>query len=212
MELKYINLMKRSNLIVGDSLMVFDFFIMGTVFIWSVFYLKINSVNKFLFLVSNMAMILSYFCSFLFIKSLGISVNLLVLISMILYMLFLFRIGKNVNYKSIFENVFCVLIAYVLLNLISVEFGSYFNVIPLIVVELLVNIANSNKMICSILGLNISLIVVEIFSCFYMFNKLSFASLFGREFVICVVVLNVVMWVYFKFFELVRNNRYEKIS
>lgn len=191
--------------------MMFDFFIIGAILIWCVFYARLDAVKNWILVASISLLFIGYFNLDKSILIANVSVNLFGLISFILLVVYFLTYYKNIRFSRMIENVSYVVLLYLGLNIVSIEFNLFFNCLPLIAIIVVINGFNGFNFFTSILGLNISLFFVEILNSILMINQLQFATIFSREFVICYVYCNVLMTLLYIVVKFLKRGAYEKI-
>ena len=186
--------------------MPIEFVILGIFLIWSLFYLRINNAINIVLIFSLLFLFFGCFYRGLIIGN--FSTNVFVCIGAILFVVYLFFKSEKFSGKVVENSCYC-LIVYACLNLISIEFNSFFNCLPLVIIVLIIHLLNHGES-SILLSVNLSLFVCELINAFFMFPKMNFSVIFSNEFVRCFVVLNLSIGVLCLFSGIFKRNKYEK--
>ena len=185
--------------------MSFEFIVIGIFLIWSLFYLKLNSIDKTFLLLGLVFLFFSYFIPNVFIFN--VSINLCIFVGFCCMLAFVCFYGFSID----MENLLYVLLIYVSLNVISIDFNSFFYSGVLSAIVLSVNILNFKDLKKLLLNVNFSLVICEFFNLIFLLNMLNFSTIFSFEFLKCFVFCNLIIFGIFVIDRILKRKMYEKI-
>ena len=188
--------------------MSFTFIVLGVILIWCVFYLKLDSIVKLAFFLGLYLEFVGCFFSNCVIQN--VSINFAIFTGYLIIMFGLIMCCKDCLLKSV-ENVIYVLVIYVALNIVMVEFNSFFNWVPIVLIVLIINSLSCDNR-TGILSINLSLGICELFNLFYMLIKMDFSVIYSSEFLLCFVLSNCIFILIWFVREFIKRGKYEKVG
>ena len=188
--------------------MPLDFIIISVIFIFCLFYVRISVRNLFLFL-GLIFIIVSYFN--LNLQLFGVNFNVSVILGLFCWVIFICFSSTDIRFKYVIESVIYMLILYTFINLFGVEFNSFFNVVPVVAISVLISSIIGRTLNESICIFTMGNIGCEILNIIFLLKNLNMASVFCREFVICCIIGTIIVMCLYWFKTLFRV-KYEKVS
>ena len=168
--------------------MLFEFFILGFVLIFVMFFCDFSKVKNLWLFIAVLFLTMSYFVRLV---NIGImSTNLFVVIAMVFVFLYIFSDWRDVKFCGAFSKILSILVIYIGLNLINIDFNMFFNLAWVLGVIVLVSVFNFYSITTDLFVVNVSLVGIEFVNALFLIKKLNFLVIFSREFVVVVVVLN----------------------
>lgn len=170
--------------------MEISFMLTGFFLIYCLFYLNFSIAKNYFLIAGSGCLLTSFFFRSHQFKILNIHGNIWV-VAAIFFILWYLLCGKN--YTEIGGAIvvaITVSLGYALLNFISIDFNTFFNMIPLLI---LLGVVLVLKVGDTFLIGNITVIICEIINIVFLYKKLEFIAIFTTDFVFCIVFVNLLI-------------------
>ena len=168
--------------------MPFEFFVVGFFLICEIFFFDFSKGKNVWIFLSSLFLVFSYFVNYINIGL--VSFNILVIVASFFVILYILSGLKSLSLRINISKVLTILVVYIVLNLINIDFNVFFNPLWLLgIIVLMLSFGNCG-LLNDLFVLNFSLISVELLNILFLIRKLNFVMIFSREFVVSLVILN----------------------
>lgn len=164
--------------------MPFHFILLGVVSLIVLFLIPVSKFRKILILCCTICFVGSFFTGN--IKINNVVLNLLNMIGSVLILASSYR--KNCRLNRVLITVFCSGVVYFFINTIKIDYNLYFTWLPMSLLCSGFSLIMCWDIYSSIFASVISSIVCEILSMIFMYENLNFWSLFGDNYLVCIVL------------------------
>lgn len=166
------------------SNMPIHFMLLGIMTLFILFFVNLSVPRKCLLFCGVACIIGSFFIGQINIK-MG-SINILNFIGIVLVLCAVIS-KKCISHKT-FVTVFCGVVMYFLLNVISLDYNMFFTFVPICVICTIVPLVLMRDTKASVFSCALSIVACEFVSMFLMYKNLNYWALFGNNFMFCIVL------------------------
>lgn len=158
--------------------------LLGIMTLFILFFVNLSVPRKCLLFCGVVCIIGAFFIGQINIKT-G-SINMLNLVGMVLVLCVL--ISKKCISHKMLVTVFCDVVMYFLLNVISLDYNMFFTFVPVCVICTIVPLVLMKDTKASVFSCVLSVVACEFVSMFLMYNNLNYWAIFGDNFMFCIVL------------------------